>query len=112
MLRKFHREKGQRRAFLRGLAVNLIMKENISTTTARAKSLRPVIEKMITVARKQRLSDLRTVTSRLNNKKAAQKLFNDIAKRYTQRAGGYTRITKLGEIRKRDASEKAKIEFV
>lgn len=111
-MRKFHRKKGERQAFIRGLAANLIMREKISTTEIRAKALRPVVEKLITVARRQKISDLRLVISRLANKEAAQKLFYDIAPRYTQRPGGYTRITKLGIVRKRDGAKKASIEFV
>jgi len=111
-LRKFHRKKGERQAFLRGLAANLIMKEKITTTETRAKALRPVVEKLVTIARRQRLNDLRLVISRLANKEAGQKLFYDIAPHYTKRSGGYTRIVKLGDIRKRDGSKKASIEFV
>lgn len=110
--RKFHRKKGPRRAFTRGLAVNLVMKERIVTTEARAKSLRPVIERLVTIARRQRVGDLRLIISRLASKEAAQKIFYDIAPRYAKRPGGYTRIVKLGAVRKRDGVKKARIEFV
>lgn len=110
--RKFHRKRGQRQAFLRSLAVNLINNKSISTTEARAKSLRPVIERLVTIARRHRLTDLRLLISRLNNKQAAEKLFYEIAPNYKERPGGYTRVIKLGTTRKRDGSRKAKIEFV
>jgi len=77
--KKFHRTKGQRHAFFRGLANNLIMKEKMETTEARAKAIRPIVERLVSIARRNRLQDLRLLISRLDNKKAAQKLFHDIA---------------------------------
>jgi len=109
--RKFGRIKGKRVAFLKGLAINLIEKEAIVTTDARAKELRPIIEKHITLARKGTLAGLRLLVARLS-KKAAMKLFYDIAPRYKERAGGYTRIVKLSGQRVGDAAKKSRIEFV
>lgn len=109
---KFHRKTGQRRAFFRSLASNLILKEKIETTEIRAKAIRPMVERLVTLARRNRLVDLRLVTSRLANKKTAQKLFYDIAPRYKSRSGGYTRIIKLGKVRKRDGARTARIEFI
>ena len=112
MTRKFHRTAGVRRSFLRSLANNLIGKERILTTEARAKAIRPLVEKMMTIAKKQRLHGLRILISRLHNKEAAQKLFYSLAPRYQARAGGYLRIIKQGKSRKRDGAKTAVIEFV
>lgn len=110
-MRKFNRKKGPRRSFLKGLANNLIMKEKIETTVARAKEIRPMVERMVTVAKKQELSGLRTLLAKLP-KQAAQKLFYEIAPRYKERAGGYLRIIKEARSRKRDAASLSIIEFV
>jgi large subunit ribosomal protein L17 len=110
--RKFHRKSGQRRAFLQGLAGNLIMKEKINTTETRAKAIRPLVERLVTIARRNRLADLRLLIARLANKQSAAKLFYDIGPRYKNRPGGYTRIVKLGRARKRDGARTARIEFV
>ena len=110
--RKFHRKKGPRQAFFRSLASNLIMRERIVTTETRAKAVRSMVERLVTLARRNRVSDLRLVISRLANKKAGEKLFHDVAPRYKERPGGYTRIFKLGTVRKRDGVKKAMIEFI
>lgn len=110
-MRKFHRKKGPRRLFIQGLANNLIMKEKIETTIPRAKEVRPVVEKMVTLAKKQQLAGLRLLLSRLP-KQAAQKLFYDLAPKYKDRSGGYLRITKEAKSRKRDGAMLAIIEFV
>lgn len=110
--RKLGRIKSQREALMRSLAIALIKNERITTTTARAKSLRPVVEKLVTKARENSLSNRRHVTSLLgNNKEIAKKLFDDIAPRYAKRPGGYTRIIKMAP-RVSDASPMAIIEFV
>jgi len=109
--RKFHRKKGQRRAFLKGLAGNLIFKEKISTTEIRAKELKSFVERLVTLAKKQNLSSLRLLISRLN-KKSAQKLFYEIAPRYTNRKGGYLKMVKSGLKRQNDGAKMAIIEFV
>lgn len=111
MHRKFHRLKGRRVAFLKGLANNLIMKEKIETTVARAKEIRPIVEEFVTVAKKQQLANFRALIAKLP-KSAAQKLFYDIAPRYKERAGGYLRIIKEAKARKRDGAPLAIIEFV
>lgn len=111
MARKFHRKKGRRRSFVQGLANNLIMKEKMETTVPRAKEIRPIVEHLVTIAKKQQLAGFRILLSRLP-KQAAQKLFYDIAPRYKSRAGGYLRITKEAKHRKRDAAPLAIIEFV
>ncbi|HEY4476459.1 MAG TPA: 50S ribosomal protein L17 [Candidatus Paceibacterota bacterium] len=109
--RKFGRERNQRRAFLRSLAVNLITHGQIRTTTARAKELRPLVEKLVTRARVGNLFARRLLLARLGRLEAVQKLVTDIAPRYARRAGGYTRITKL-PTRLSDGSSRALIEFV
>jgi len=109
--RKFGRKRGQRRAFMKGLVNNLIMREKIETTEARAKELRPKTEKLLTLAKKQNTATLRLLLSRLP-KSAAQKLYYEIAPRYADKKGGYTRISKSAKRRKRDAAKMAIIEFV
>ncbi|MFH1759389.1 MAG: 50S ribosomal protein L17 [Patescibacteria group bacterium] len=109
---KFHRKKGMRQSFFKVLVGNLIMREKIITTETRAKAIRPIVERLVTLARRNRVEDLRLVISRLGTKKIAEKLFYEIAPRYKERKGGYTRIVKLDEVRKRDGVKKARIEFV
>lgn len=109
--RKFGRERDERRALMRSLAEALIDHEKITTTEARAKELRPYIEKLVTVGRRGTLAARRTVISRLGTERRAKKLVDTIAPRYVQRGGGYTRITKLHP-RVSDGSPMAVIEFV
>lgn len=90
---------------------HLIMYERIKTTTERAKYLRRIIEKLITVAKKQNLSALRKLIAKLP-KKSAYKLYYEIAPRYLERKGGYTRVIKLPVRRKGDNAELSIIEFV
>ncbi len=111
-VRKFGRKKNGRNALLKGLALALIAHGKIETTEAKAKELRPMIEKLITKANKGTLSSRRIVISRLYNlKKEGTKLIDEIAPKYKGRTGGYTRITKLPR-RAGDASKMAIIEFV
>lgn len=109
--KKFHRKKGQRQALFKGLLNNLALKGKIRTTEAKAKEIRPKIEKLITSAKKQNLAAHRLLLSRLNEK-AAQKFFFEIAPRYQGRAGGYLRIVKSASRRKNDGAKMAVIEFV
>lgn len=109
--RKFHRQKGRRKSFLKGLIGNLIIREKIETTEARAKEIKSLTEKLITVAKKRNLAALRILLSRLN-KIAAQKLYYQIAPRYSERKGGYLRIIKKTKTRKNDGSKMTIIEFV
>jgi len=108
--RKFGREKNQRKALLRSLAYSLTLKGKIKTTEAKAKELRPYIEKLITLGKKQTLASRRLLESRVGSG-AAKKIANELALTYKERAGGYTRITKTGP-RITDASPMAIIEFV
>lgn len=110
--RKLGRVRKVRTALLRSLARSLILKGKITTTIAKAREVRPFIEKLITLASKNTVTSQRLVSGRLgNDKEAASKLAKDIAPKYKDRPGGYTRITKLGafEDAKRD---KAIIELV
>ncbi|MDP3956803.1 MAG: 50S ribosomal protein L17 [bacterium] len=110
--KKFNRQKSDRRAFMKGLVSNLILKEHMETTEARAKAIRPEVEKLITIGRTQSLSSLRLLLARIPSKKIAEKLYYEIAPRYKDRAGGYTRISKTSKVRKRDGVKIARIEFV
>jgi len=96
---------------MRSLSENLILNEKIETTQARANTLRPHIEKLVTLAKKQQLAALRLLIARVS-KKAALKLYYDIAPRYMERKGGYTRIVKTMKRRVGDASGVSIIEFV
>ena len=109
--KKFGREKGQRNAFLKSLLSNLILKEKINTTETRAKEIKRRVERLVTMAKKQNIASLRILISRVS-KKPAMKLYNDIAPRYADRKGGYTRIIKLGKRRVGDASNICTIEFI
>ena len=97
--RTFGRPRNQRTALLRGLALSLIEHEKIQTTEAKAKELRPYIEKIITKSKNDTVASRRLIQTRLGEPQtnAVSKLFSDIAKRYAERDGGYTRIVKLGE---------------
>lgn len=109
--KKFGRERDQRRALLRSLARSLIKHGKIKTTEAKAKALRPLVEKMVTRARTGGLSNRRLLISRLGAEAEVKKLLDEIGPRYTDRLGGYTRITKLPP-RTSDGSPEAVIEFV
>lgn len=114
-----HRKKGRnlsrspshRKALLRNMATSLFQHERITTTTARAKELRPYVERLITLAKRGDLHARRLAARRIGDRAVLGKLFDDIAPRYSERPGGYTRILKLGN-RKGDAAEMALIELV
>ena len=111
-VRKFGRERKVRTAFMRSLAHNLILSERIVTTEARAKSLRPFVERLITHAKQDTVANRRLVARKLGNDTVAMtKLFSTIAPRYATRAGGYTRIVRVG-VRTGDAAVQAYIGFV
>lgn len=101
----------QRDALMRSLARNLVNEGRITTTLAKAKSLRPFVEKLVTKAKTGTLASRRLVISRIHGEKETTELFTNIAKKYSDRKGGYTRIVKLPH-RTLDAAEMAMIEFV
>ena len=109
--RKLQRTSSHRTALFRNMAAALIKHEQITTTTAKAKELRPYVEKLVTLAKKGGLSNRRLAQGRLMDETQLAKLFDVIGPRYKDRAGGYTRIVKAG-IRASDAAAIAIIEFV
>jgi len=109
--RIFNRTKRQRVALMRGLARSLVLENAITTTEAKAKELRPYVEKLVTASKTGSVASRRLIASRLGDLEATKKLHDDFAKRFASRAGGYTRITKLGRIGNRVA-EMARIEFL
>ena len=109
--RKLQRTSSHRAALFRNMAAALIKHEQITTTTAKAKELRPYVEKLITLAKKGGLSNRRLAHARLLDDTQLVKLFDVLATRYADRAGGYTRVIKAG-IRSSDAAPVSIIEFV
>lgn len=96
---------------LANLASELFLHEKVVTTAAKAKALRPLAEKIITTARKGDIHSRRVVLKTITNKDAVHKLFSEVAPRYAERPGGYTRVTKIGP-RRGDGAEEAVIELV
>ena len=109
--RKLGRKSGNRKALLMNLASQLVMHKRIKTTDAKAKELRSYIEPLITLAKKNDLHSRRLVIRKLPHKNIVNTLFNDIAPKYLERPGGYTRIIKLG-YRDNDRAPVSIIEFV
>lgn len=109
--RKLQRTSSHRTALFRNMSAALIKHEQITTTVAKAKELRPYVEKLVTLAKKGGLSNRRLAHARLLDETQLKKLFDVIAPRYAERAGGYTRVVKAG-IRASDAAPMAIIEFV
>lgn len=95
-MRKFGRTTDQRRAFLKSLTANLVLKEKIKTTEARAKEVRSLVERLISYGKKNDLAAKRRLFGILPVA-AARKVYKEIAPRLAERHGGYTRITKLGQ---------------
>ena len=109
--RKLGRESAHRKAMLRNLVTDLLREERITTTKFRAKEAGREAEKMITLAKKGDLAARRQVMAYLYDEDVVSKLFDDIAPRYEDRNGGYTRILKLGP-RRGDAAEEVFLELV
>jgi large subunit ribosomal protein L17 len=109
--RKLSRTSTHRRALLRNLATSLFRHERVETTTTKAKELRPYAERLITLARRGDVHARRIAGRKIQDRDVLGKLFDDIAPRYAERPGGYTRILKLGN-RKGDAAEMSLIELV
>ena len=109
--RKFARERDQRNALVGGLATTLVDHGSIVTTLPKAKSLRPVVEKLVTKAKVGDLHNRRQILSALKIKEVAHKLVDEIAPKYAKRDGGYLRIVKT-ELRRGDNTQMARISFV
>ena len=109
--RRFGGSASHQRLMFANLAASLFAAEGIVTTEAKAKALRPIAEKLITKARKGGVHNHRQVVAYMGDKDMAHKLFEEIAPRYVDRPGGYTRILKLGP-RRSDSSEMVYIELV
>lgn len=110
-IKKFGRKKNQRGALMRSLAESLLMKERVRTTEAKAKALRPLVERIISISRTDSPASRRLVLKWLKSRLSLRKLYKDIAPRYASRAGGYTRVVKLGS-RLSDGARMAVIELV
>lgn len=108
---KLARQRDQRRALFTSLSESLILHENIVTTRAKARALRPHIEKLVTKAKQDTGARRRLLRSRLHTDEATDKLFGDIAPRYQDRPGGYTRLSSAG-LRRGDNTELTRISFV
>jgi large subunit ribosomal protein L17 len=109
--RKLERPTDQRKAMLRALVTFLLEKGRIETTLARAKEVRAMAEKMITLGKENTLSSKRQVFAFVTKEEVVKKLFDEIAPKYADRNGGYTRIIKTGP-RRGDSAEMAIIELV
>jgi large subunit ribosomal protein L17 len=108
---KLKRDISGRRALLRGLVTSVIDQERITTTVPKAKAARPLVEKMITLAKEDSPHRRKQAANFLLTKESIDKLFDKLGPRFNQRPGGYTRIVKLGW-RKGDGAETAKLELV
>ncbi|MCI0471389.1 MAG: 50S ribosomal protein L17 [Candidatus Aminicenantes bacterium] len=109
---KLGRTQEHRKALLRNLAGSLIEKNRICTTLTRAKAVQPIVEKMVTMGKSGTLADKRHALSYLYTRKTVQTLFDDVAPRFMDRSGGFTRIIKTTDFRKGDGAEMAILEFV
>ena len=109
--RKLNRTAAHRRALMRNMATSLFRHGRIETTTAKAKELRPYAERLITLAKRGDLHARRLVARKIADRQVLGALFDDIAPRFSDRPGGYTRILKLGA-RKGDAADMSLIELV
>ena len=109
--RKLNRTSSHRKAMFMNMAQALIKHEQIVTTLPKAKELRPIVEKLVTLGKKGGLHNRRLAIARLQDDKMVEKLFGELAERYADREGGYTRIMKAG-FRQGDSAPVAVIEFV
>ncbi|MCH7922076.1 MAG: 50S ribosomal protein L17 [Nitrospinae bacterium] len=109
--RKLNRTSAHRKALMRNLATELLARERIQTTTAKAKELRPVAERLITLGKRGTLHARRQALRVVKTKAAMANLFGPLAERYATRSGGYTRIVRIGP-RRGDNAEMAVIELV
>src|SRR5215469_10722751 len=108
---KLKRDVGARNSLLKGLVTSVIQEERIVTTVPKAKAIKPLVEKMITLAKRDTLHSRRQAAAFLETPAAVQKLFDKLGTRFGQRNGGYTRVVRLGW-RKGDGAEQAMLELV
>jgi len=108
---KLKRDAGSRKALLKGLVTSVIENERVITTVPKAKAVQPLVEKMITLAKRDTLHTRRQAASFLETPAAVKKLFDKLGTRFGQRSGGYTRVVRLG-FRKGDGAEQAMLELV
>lgn len=109
--RKLNKTSSHRKAMFKNMAQALVKHEQIITTLPKAKELRPIVEKLITLAKRGGLSNRRLAIARLGNEDLVEKMFTELAERYADRDGGYARVLKAG-FRKGDAAPMAVIELV
>lgn len=109
--RRLGRDSSHRRAMLNNLSKSLIKNDRIETTLTRAKELRRVVEKLVTLGKKGSIHNRRNAFAKLREADLVSKLFNDIAPKYAERNGGYTRIIRLAP-RRGDGAQMSIIEFV
>ncbi len=109
--KKFDRSQHARKGLYRSLAIALVERERIVTTLAKAKALRPFIEKLVTEGKKATLASVKNIVAKIGNNKEARKVAKILSERYKERSGGYTRVVKMPR-RAKDASPMAIIEFV
>ena len=108
---KLQRNPAARRALLRGLVTNVIENERIVTTVTKAKAARPLLDRMITLAKRDTLHTRRQAAAFLNTPASVKKLFDELGARFGQREGGYSRVVRIGP-RKGDGAEQALLELV
>jgi len=109
--KKLKRDAGSRKALLRGLVTSIIERERVITTVPKAKVVRPLVDRMITLAKRDTLHTRRQAAAFLETPASVKKLFDTLGTRFGQRNGGYTRIVRVGP-RKGDGAEQAMIELV
>ena len=109
--KKLKRDVGARKSLLRGLVTSVILEERVITTVPKAKAIKPLVEQMITLAKRDTLHTRRQAAAFLNTPNSVKKLFDTLGARFGQRNGGYTRIVRIGP-RKGDGAEQAMIELV
>lgn len=110
--RKLGRPTAHRKAMLRQQVTDFLDKGKMETTVTRCKEIAPLAEKMITLGKKNTLASRRQAARYMTREDAVKKLFDETAAKYTERNGGYTRITRVGGVRRGDAAELAIIELV
>ncbi len=108
---KLKRDLGARKALFKGLTTSVIENERVVTTVPKAKAIRPLVDKMITLAKRDTLHARRQAAAILETPAAVKKLFEKLGPRFAQRNGGYTRITRLDR-RRGDGAERAMLELV